>query len=614
MEKKNSTLNRLFQNKKILIYSVALLALLSILAFIWLPAQKPQTLIPLSTIASDINNNKVSKIEDTLVTGDLVIHYRDGSVEKSLRDANESLLEQLNLLGVQSDQIAKVQFEMVQSASLKTSKAVSSLGSIAVVGILAFMAYRLIENGPGKKKDFTEGVIPPVRFHDVAGMEENLQELRDIVTFLKEGDKYAEMGAKMPRGILLVGDPGTGKTLIAKAVAGEAGVPFFAISGSEFVEVFAGVGAGRVRSLFKKARKSAPCIIFIDEIDAVGRERHSSGSGAEMEQDQTLNQLLVEMDGFAASENIVILAATNRVDILDPALTRPGRFDRRVYVSRPDIKGREAILDVHTQGKKLAEDVNVANIAKATPGLVGADLANIVNEAAILAVRNQHKVIQMTDFEEAVEKNIAGGVQQKNRVLSEEERRIIAFHEAGHAIAIHSCEHSDPVYKITIIGRGQAGGYTMSLPEQDSLLMSKNKILARITGLMGGRAAEEIFFHDITTGASNDLQVATQLAEEMVMRLGMDHSTGLRVFQQPEGLAALAAPRSSQKTFETIDEAVKTILDDCYNQARQILVDQCTFVEAVANELLEVETISRERFFELMSGMIHSGVPAAAEA
>lgn len=614
MEKKNSTLNRLFQNKKILIYSVALLALLSILAFIWLPAQKPQTLIPLSTIASDINNNKVSKIEDTLVTGDLVIHYRDGSVEKSLRDANESLLEQLNLLGVQSSQIAKVQFEMVQSASLKTSKAVSSLGSIAVVGILAFMAYRLIENGPGKKKDFTEGVIPPVRFHDVAGMEENLQELRDIVTFLKEGDKYAEMGAKMPRGILLVGDPGTGKTLIAKAVAGEAGVPFFAISGSEFVEVFAGVGAGRVRSLFKKARKSAPCIIFIDEIDAVGRERHSSGSGAEMEQDQTLNQLLVEMDGFAASENIVILAATNRVDILDPALTRPGRFDRRVYVSRPDIKGREAILDVHTQGKKLAEDVNVANIAKATPGLVGADLANIVNEAAILAVRNQHKVIQMADFEEAIEKNIAGGVQHKNRVLSEEERRIIAFHEAGHAIAIHSCEHSDPVYKITIIGRGQAGGYTMSLPEQDSLLMSKNKILARITGLMGGRAAEEIFFHDITTGASNDLQVATQLAEEMVMRLGMDHSTGLRVFQQPEGLAALAAPRSSQKTFETIDEAVKTILDDCYNQARQILVDQCTFVEAVANELLEVETISRERFFELMGGMIHSGVPAAAEA
>ena len=395
------------------------------------------------------------------------------------------------------------------------------------------------------------------------------------------------------------------KTLIAKAVAGEAGVPFFAISGSEFVEVFAGVGAGRVRSLFKKARKRAPCIIFIDEIDAVGRERHAAGSGAEMEQDQTLNQLLVEMDGFNTSENVIVLAATNRVDILDSALTRPGRFDRRVFVSRPDIKGREAILNVHIQGQETGRGCRcLVNVAKATPGLVGADLANIVNEAAIMAVRNEHTSIGMRDFEEAVEKNLAGGVQHKNRVMSEQERRIIAYHEAGHAIAIHDCEQADPVYKITIIPRGQAGGYTMSLPEQDSLLMSKNKILARITGLMGGRAAEEIFFQDITTGASNDLQVATQLAEEMVMRLGMDNSTGLRVFPQPQGLAALAAPRGSQKTFETIDDAVKAILDDCYNQARQILTEKRQFVDRVASELLEVETISRIRFVELMNGIL----------
>jgi cell division protease FtsH len=601
MNKKNPSTSKLFRNKKVLLFGAAVLALIVLLAVIWIPAQQNPSMLSLSTIAGDIANNKIAKIDDTLVTGDLVVHYRDGRTEKAIRDTNQSLLEQLTYLGLNGEQLAKVQFEMVKSASVQASKAASTAISFAMIGALTFMAYRLMDRNPMRKKDFEEGVVPAVRFNDVAGMEENLQELRDIVTFLSEGDKYAEMGAKMPRGILLVGDPGTGKTLIAKSVAGEAGVPFFAISGSEFVEVFAGVGAGRVRSLFKKARKRAPCIIFIDEIDAVGRERHASGSGAEMEQDQTLNQLLVEMDGFDTSENVVVLAATNRADILDAALTRPGRFDRRVWVSRPDIKGREAILNVHVKGKRLSEDVHLSNLARATPGLVGADLANIVNEAAILAVRNARQSISMRDFEEAIEKNLAGGVQQKNRVMSEHERRIIAYHEAGHAITMHGCEQCDPVYKITIIPRGQSGGYTMALPVQDSLLMSKNKILARITGLMGGRAAEELFFQDITTGASNDLQVATQLAEEMVMRLGMDGSTGLRVFPQSQGLAALAQPRGSQKTFETIDGAVKTILDDCYSEARGILSEKRMFVERVACELLEVETISAERFVELMA-------------
>lgn len=613
MNKDHSTLKRIFRNKKILLMIGAIAALSGMLAAIWLPSQQTQALVSLSAIAEDITNGKIEKIEDTLVTGELILHYKDGSIEKSYRDTNQSLLEQLSFLGLTTEDMKNVQFELVRSRTVEASKAVSTVLSFGLIGVLTFMAFRLVGNGPMKKKDFEEGNIPATRFGDVAGIDESMQELNDIVTFLRDGDKYAQMGAKMPRGVLLVGDPGTGKTLLARAVAGEAGVPFYALSGSDFVEVFAGVGAGRVRSLFKKARKSAPCIIFIDEIDAVGRERHGgSSSGAEVEQDQTLNQLLVEMDGFEPSEGVVVLAATNRVDILDPALTRPGRFDRRVYVNRPDIKGREEILNVHARGKRLAGDVCLANVARATPGLVGADLANIVNEAAIIAVRADHQSIHMRDFEEAIEKNIAGGAQRKNHVMSEHERRIIAYHEAGHAVSMHATEFSDPVYKITIIPRGQAGGYTMSLPEQDNLLHSKNKILARITGLMGGRAAEEIFFQDITSGASNDLQVATQLAEEMVMRLGMDECTGLRVFPQPQGLAALAQPRSSQKTIETIDDSVKTILETCYSTARSILEEKRLIVERVAHELLEVETINRERFFELMETSLSNPVDGTA--
>jgi cell division protease FtsH len=610
MNNNNPSRRKFFQNKKVAFVCAAVLALVGMLAAIWIPTRNDPELLSLSTLARDIRAGMVEKIEDTLVTGDLTIHYRDGQTEKAIRDTNQSLLEQLSFLGLSGDQLSKVQFEIVKSRTAQASKTASTFVSFGMIVLLTFMAFRLVENGPLKKKSFEEGTIPSVRFTDVAGMEENLQELKDVVTFLKEGESYVKMGAKMPRGVLLVGDPGTGKTLIAKAVAGEAEVPFFAISGSEFVEVFAGVGAGRVRSLFKKARKSAPCIIFIDEIDAVGRERHGAGSGAEMEQDQTLNQLLVEMDGYDTTEGVMILAATNRVDVLDSALTRPGRFDRRVFVNRPDIKGREAILKVHVQGKKLAEDVKLTHIARATPGLVGADLANIVNEAAIMAVRNHHTAIEMHDFEEAIEKNLAGGVQRKNGLMSEEERRIIAYHEAGHAVAIHACPHSDPVYKITIIPRGQAGGYTMSLPEQDNLLISRNKILARITGLMGGRAAEEIFFHDITSGASNDLQVATQLAEEMVLRLGMDQSTGLRVYPQQQGLAALASPRGSQKTFETIDEAVRSILDTCYTEARSTLEGKRAYVDRVAFELLENETLNRERFDELMNTTQLSPEPA----
>jgi cell division protease FtsH len=361
--------------------------------------------------------------------------------------------------------------------------------------------------------------------------------------------------------------------------------------------MFVGVGASRVRTLFKKARSKAPCIIFIDEIDAVGRKRHAGGGGGgEMEQDQTLNQLLVEMDGFAATDGVVVLAATNRVDVLDPALTRSGRFDRHVNIPRPDVKGRVSILEVHVKDRRLAEDVNLMDVAKSTPGLVGADLANIVNEAAIMAVRGGRDVISTLDFQEAIEKSLIGGVQLKNRVISEDERRTIAYHEAGHAVVMHAMPHSDPVYKITIIPRGQSGGFTMALPEQDSILMFRNQIIARIAGLMGGRVAEEVFCHDITSGASNDLQVATQLAEDMVMRLGMSVS-GLRVFHRPE---AFAVPHTGQKTFEVLDKAINEILDECYQEARRIIGEKRDAVERVTQALLQQETLTREEFIALI--------------
>jgi cell division protease FtsH len=556
--------------------------------------------IALSAVADAISAGSVVKIEDAQDLGELTIYYKDGSKQTTRRDKAAPFLEQMHYLGVTDGQLARLQYEIVEPASAAGQTVSNFLVSMAMLGLLAFGVSRLGGGGmlaTGKK--YAEGAVPDTTFKDVAGVDECRQELVDIVTFLKDNSQYQRMGARMPRGVLLVGDPGTGKTLLARAIAGEAGVPFFSTSGSEFVEVFVGLGASRVRALFKKARSKAPCIIFIDEIDAAGRKRHATVGAGEMEQDQTLNQLLVEMDGFAATEGIVVLGATNRVDVLDPALTRPGRFDRHVDVPRPDIKGRLSILEVHVKNRNLAPDVNLMDIAKSTPGLVGADLANIVNEAAILAVRGGHEAITVQDFQEAVEKALTGGIQQKSRVISEDERRTIAYHEAGHAVVMHAMPHSDPVYKVTIIPRGRMGGFTMSLPEKDSLLMSRNQILARITGLMGGRVAEELFCDDITSGASNDLQVATQLAEEMVMRLGMS-VTGLRVFEQPQGYEGLAAPRTGQKTFEALDEAISRILEECYAEAKRIVTEKREVMERVTRRLLEQETLSRAEFTALM--------------
>jgi len=553
--------------------------------------------IALSKAAAAISAGRVERIEELQDSDIVVIHYTNGSQVETRRDRSTSFLEQMQFLGVSRSQIAKLEYEITASNSSTNDRVINVVISLAMLGMMGFALTRMSGGAIGRK-NYVEGIIPGVTFKDVAGMDESREELVDIVTFLKDNQLYERMGARMPHGILLAGDPGTGKTLLAKAIAGEAGVPFFSTSGSEFVEIFVGVGAARVRSLFKKARAKAPCIIFIDEIDAVGRKRHSGGGGGgEMEADQTLNQLLVEMDGFSATDGVVVLAATNRVDVLDPALIRSGRFDRHVNIPRPDVKGRASILEVHVKDRLLAEDVNLMDIAKSTPGLVGADLANIVNEAAIMAVRGGHNEISVIDFQEAIEKSLIGGVQLKNRVISANERRTVAYHEAGHAVVMHATPHADPVYKITIIPRGQSGGFTMALPEQDSMLMFRNQIMARITGLMGGRVAEEVFCHDITSGASNDLQVATQLAEDMVMRLGMSVS-GLRVFSRPE--SAAIGTRAGQKTFEVLDTAINQILEECYEEAKRIINEQREAVERVTQALLEQETLTRAEFVALI--------------
>jgi len=556
--------------------------------------------LPLSSLAEAISAGRVLRIEDTQKSGALTVYYQDGSKHLAQRDQTAPFLEQMHYLGVSEIQLSQLEYELVQPSLLNSENVATTLLIIVFLGVGGFAISRTGGGGLlAARKKYAQGVIPNTTFADVAGVEECREELGDIVAFLKDNARYRHMGASMPRGVLLVGEPGTGKTLLARAIAGEAGVPFFTTSGSEFVEMYVGVGASRVRSLFKQARAKAPCIIFIDEIDAVGRKRHSGAGGGEMEQDQTLNQMLVEMDGFTSSEGVVVLAATNRLDVLDPALIRPGRFDRHVNVPRPDIKGRLAILGVHVKSRRLAPDVNLLDVAKSTPGLVGADLANIVNEAAILAVRDGHAEITVQDFQEAVEKNLTGGTRQKSRVINENERRTIAYHEAGHATVMHLTSRSDPVYKITIIPRGKLGGFTMALPTEDTLLLSRNQILARITGLMGGRVAEELFCDDITTGAGNDLQVATQLAEEMVMRLGMS-VTGLRVFNHTEGYEALTTPRAGQQTFEAMDQAIKQILDECYSEAKRIITENRKAVERVTECLLQQETMTREEFVALM--------------
>ena len=459
--------------------------------------------------------------------------------------------------------------------------------------------------GKSKARLINAGEKNRVTFDDVAGVDEEKEELQEIVEFLKNPKKFTDMGARIPKGVLLVGQPGTGKTLLAKAVAGEAGVPFYIISGSDFVEMFVGVGASRVRDLFEQAKKTAPCIIFIDEIDAVGRQRGAGLGGGHDEREQTLNQLLVEMDGFSDNEGVIILAATNRPDVLDKALLRAGRFDRQIVVSSPDVKAREQILEVHARKKKLADDVDLKVIAKNTSGFAGADLENVLNEAALLAARRNYKEIGMKEIEDAMVK-VTMGPEKKTRVRSEKENRLVAYHEAGHAVVSRYLETQDPVHQISIIPRGMAGGYTMYRPTEDKSFMSKTEMEENIVSLLGGRVAEAIILNDISTGASNDIERASQIARNMVTKYGMSERVGSIMFGGGQGEVFLGRDFAqtkdySEETAGIIDEEVKKIIDRAYNRAKQILTDHVDKLHVVAGILLEKEKIEGDEFDRIFS-------------
>ena len=517
-----------------------------------------------------------------------------------------------------------VKFEKSQTGSYLISVLLPNI--ILVILIAAFMWWVLRQTQSGNNQAISfgrsrarliAGDKPAITFADVAGVEEAKQELTEIVEFLKYPEKFVALGARIPKGVLLVGPPGTGKTLLSKAVAGEAGVPFFSISGSEFVEMFVGVGASRVRDLFDQAKKNSPCIVFVDEIDAVGRQRGAGLGGGHDEREQTLNQLLVEMDGFDTNTHVIVIAATNRPDVLDPALLRPGRFDRHVTLDRPDIKGRRQILDVHARNKPLDSTVDLEVLARQTPGFSGADLANLINEAAILAARANKKVIGMEELEEAIARVIAGP-EKKSRRISEKEKEIIAYHEVGHALVMKALPLCDPVHKVSIISRGMALGWTMSLPEEDKYLVSKQELKQQIAGIMGGRAAEEIVFGDVTSGAENDIQRATQIARRMVTQWGMSEKVGNIMMGQKEELVFLGRDLGEQRTYSEevaaiIDSEVKNIIDEAYDTARQLLIEQKPKMDAVVERLKVVETVDAAELDEIVASVQEPATPRKKE-
>ena len=578
----------------------------------------------INELAEDLRNREVDRIEYT----DYRLRvYKDDSNRFTLtyREEGTTLVDQLVALGVEPADLSP---EFVEIDIRPPSVWLSLLSMSAyilpfiLIGVMMFIFFRQAQGsnnaamsfGKSKARMFNSDQ-PTVTFNDVAGVDEAKEGLQEVVEFLREPQKFIALGARIPKGVLLVGAPGTGKTLMAKAVAGEAGVPFFSLSGSEFVEMFVGVGASRVRDLFDQARRHSPCIVFVDEIDAVGRQRGAGLGGSHDEREQTLNQILVEMDGFDTDTNIIIMAATNRPDILDPALLRPGRFDRRVVLDRPDMNGRKAILEVHIKGKPIGADVDLMTIARQTPGFVGADIENLVNESAILAARRNKRVIEMSEFQESIERVIAGPA-RKSRLISEDEKRIIAYHEAGHAVVMHATPEADPVQKITIVARGMAEGYTLSLPSDDRRLTSKKKLEAEMVGLLGGRAAETLIFDDITSGASNDIERVTKIARQMVTRLGMSDKMGPRVYGQKEEMIFLGREISEQRDYsevvaQEIDTEVHKLVEEAFTKAKDLLTQYRDKLEAVSEALLEKETLTAEEFNTIFPSPVEkkSGTP-----
>lgn len=592
-------MNKFFKN--VLFYLLIIIVMIWMFDFYGEKNAKPSE-ISYSSFLQHVKQDEIKQVTivDNVISGKL----KDGKDFSTVAPNDSKLVEKLESKNVD------IKAELPPQPPWWMSILSSLLPMLIIVG-LWFMFMNQGGAGGGKVMNFGKSRARrydeeklQVKFKDVAGVEEAKQELEEVVEFLKHPQKYNELGAKIPKGVLLYGPPGTGKTLLAKAVAGEAGVPFFSISGSDFVEMFVGVGASRVRDLFDQAKKNAPCIVFIDEIDAVGRQRGAGLGGGHDEREQTLNQMLVEMDGFSANEGIIMIAATNRPDILDPALLRPGRFDRQIVVDRPDIKGRTAILGVHIKGKPIGDDVNLDVIAQRTPGFTGADLSNLVNEAALLTARKDKKVINMPEMEEAAERVIMGP-ERKSRVISDKEKRLTAYHEGGHTIVGMLLEHTDPVHKVTIIPRGRAGGYTLSLPKEDKYYATRSEMLDELKVLLGGRVAEALVLKEISSGASNDLQRATQLARQMICEYGMSDNIGPVTFGHRQDQVFLGRDIARDKDYSEevaaeIDKEVRSFMEDAYAATEQLLSENIDKLHVIAQALMEKETLDEEEINQLV--------------
>ncbi len=605
-------------SRNFFVYLIILVAVIALFVSMFPAAgEREPASVPLNDVITGVQQGKVKDI--TVTQDKLTVDFTDGRKATSRKESNSTIYQILADGGVSKDQIQNVRIEVKDPPQFSNWLGILAnfLPLIFFGGILLFMMRQAQgSNNPalsfGKSRArMLVGNKPTITFNDVAGVEEAKQELAEVVEFLKYPEKFAALGARIPKGVLLVGPPGTGKTLLSRAVAGEAGVPFFSISGSEFVEMFVGVGASRVRDLFDQAKRNAPCIVFVDEIDAVGRQRGAGLGGSHDEREQTLNQILVEMDGFDTNTNVIVIAATNRPDVLDPALLRPGRFDRQVVLDRPDIAGRRAILEVHARGKPLDKAVNLDVLAKQTPGFSGADLANLVNEAAILAARRNQKSIGLHELEEAVDRVIAGP-ERKSRIISEREKEITAYHEAGHALVAKYLEHSDPVHKISIIARGTMGGYTRVLPKEDRYLWTRSQFEDTLAWAMGGHASENLVYGEMTTGAENDIERATQIARRMVTEFGMSEKVGPVALGHKEELIVLGREIGEQKNYsdkiaEVIDDEVRRLIETAYSRATRILEDHRRALDLVAQTLVKEETIEADQFEKLLLSSIGEG-------